>query len=160
MHSQPDFLADILIDLILLSGPGKEEEKKGKSECNDSVWHVGALTSCYVVHLQPRTIIMPQELVTQYHIFTSTAACHTNTALCCDYYPLPADRSALSACLPFVIMPYCAYLIRHTSILHGCKPCLWQSTVFAICIGNYVGFGAKLPGENEHKQPCILPQGL
>lgn len=29
-RSQPDILVDILSDLVLLSGPGKEEEKKGE----------------------------------------------------------------------------------------------------------------------------------
>ena len=116
VHSQPDFLADILSDLVLLSGPGKEEEKKGKSECNDSVWHAWALTSCYGVHLKPRTIIMPQELVTQYHIFTSTAACHTHTALCCDYCPLLADR-ATHRCV-FTLSHYAALYVFNWAHFH------------------------------------------
>lgn len=30
LHSRPDFLADTLSDRVLLSGPGKEEEKREK----------------------------------------------------------------------------------------------------------------------------------
>lgn len=81
---QLESLSDILSDLVLLLGWGKKIGKKGKSECSESFWHAQALTSCSGVHLKLRTIIMPQETVTQHHILTGTATRHTHAALCCD----------------------------------------------------------------------------
>lgn len=51
---------------------------------------------------------------------------HTYCIVLCLFFPFRLS----AACLPFVVKPCCAYLVGHTSILHGCKLCLWQSNFF------------------------------
>lgn len=106
----------LIVMQFYCQGQEKKKEKKRKSECIGSVWHAWALTSCYGVHLKPRTIIMPQELLTQYHIFTSTAACHTRTALCCDYSPLLAHRT--THCCMFTLCHYAVLCIYNWAHVH------------------------------------------
>lgn len=154
-HWLTDFLADILTDIILSSGPGKEEEKRGKSDCNDPVWHAWALTS-FGVYMTPGTIIVPQELVRQYHIFTSTAACHTNTALCCYHFPLLADRS--TCCCVFTLCHYATLCIFNWAHFMGASHVFSKAYLLLSALEIASDLGPNSPERMSISIPVFFPR--